>query len=96
GKLIKEEKKIHEYPIEDQMLLAMENVIEGRLGNLKMSEMVAGYIEEFIAIRDKSFLEFYGNYDEIKNLSKKLEKIFDLCERWEIREVSMADVILGE
>lgn len=96
GKLIKEEKKIHEYPIEDQMFLAMENVIEGRLGNLKMSEMVAGYIEECIAIRDRSFLEFYGSYDEVKRLSKKLEKIFDLCERWEIREISMADAILGE
>lgn len=96
GKLINEGHKIYGRPIEEQMFTAMENVIDGNLGNLKMTEMIEAYKEECIAIREKSFLEFYGDYKEVENLLFIVEKALQIFPEWETRDVSIADIILGE
>ena len=58
--------------------------------------MIEAYKEECIAIREKSFLEFYGDYKEVENLLFIVEKALQIFPEWETRDVSIADIILGE
>lgn len=96
GKLINEEKKSFDLPIEERMFQAIEGVIDANMGNLHMTELIDAYKEESALLKEKSFKEFYGNYEEIKNLICILEKAEIIFPRWDTSEVGLGDIILGK
>lgn len=96
GQLISEGKKSYEAPIEEQMFQAVEAVLDNNLGNLNMREMLDAYKQECVMIKEKSFEEFYGDYQEIENLIFIVDKALQLFPQWKARDVSIADIILGE
>lgn len=96
GKLINEGNKSVEAPMEEQMFQAMENVIDSNLGDLKMTEMLDAYKMECIRLKEKSFEEFYGVYDEITKLIEVAKKALEQLPELEVRDVSIADIILDE
>lgn len=96
GKLINEGNKSVEAPMEEQMFLAMENVIDSNLGDLKMTEMLDAYKTECVRLKEKSFREFYGVYDEITKLIEAVKKALEQLPELEVRDVGVADIIFGE
>lgn len=96
GKLIKEDNKVFDLPIEERMFEAIEGVIDSNLGVLNMKDIVAAYKEECMDLREQFFHEFYGEYKEVQNLIKIVEKANQVFSKWSIRDVSIADIILGD
>ncbi|MCI8409359.1 MAG: hypothetical protein HFJ09_08850 [Lachnospiraceae bacterium] len=96
GKLIKEDNKVFDLPIEERMFEAIEGVIDSNLGVLNMKDMIAAYQEECLELKEQFFQEFYGEYEEVQNLMKIVEKANQIFPKWSIRDVSIADIILGD
>lgn len=96
GKLINEGTKSVEAPMEEQMFKAMENVIDSNLGDLKMTEMLDAYKTECVRLKEKSFKEFYGVYDDITKLIEAVKKALKQLPELEVSDVSVADIIFGE
>lgn len=96
GKLIKEDNKVFDLPIEERMFEAIEGVIDSNLGVLNMKDIVAAYKEECMDLKEQFFHEFYGEYKEVQNLIKIVEKANQVFSKWSIRDVSIADIILGD
>lgn len=95
GKLINEGNQSSEFPIEEQMFDVMEQVIDNNLGDLKMTEMLDAYKEECAIIKERSFSEFYGKYDEIQNLLFIIDKALKVLPSWEMEEICIADIIMA-
>lgn len=96
GKLIKDDSKIFDLPIEERMFEAIEGVIDSNLGVLNMKDMIAAYQEESLALKEQSFREFFGKYEEVQILKKIVAKTNQIFPKWSIRDVSIADIILGD
>lgn len=96
GKLIKEGSKAFDLPIEEQIFEAIESVIDNNLGVLNMKDMIAAYQEECLALKEQSFNEFFGVYEEVKRLKEVVEKANQIFPKWSNKDVGIADIILGE
>lgn len=96
GKLIKEDNKIFDLPMEERMFEAIEGVIDSNLGVLNMKDMVTAYQEECLDLKEQFFKEYYGEFKEVQNLIKIVEKANQIFSNWSIRDVSIADIILGD
>lgn len=95
GKLINQQKKADDFPMEERMIKAVEDVVNGNLGGLDMTKMIEAYREECAALKEDSFKRFFGDYEQVKKLVGILENAVTLVSQWEANDVSIADIILG-
>lgn len=96
GKLIKEDNKIFDLPMEERMFEAIEGVIDTNLGVLNMKDMVTAYQEECLDLKEQFFKEYFGEFKEVQNLIKIVEKANEIFSKWSIRDVNIADILLGD
>lgn len=94
GKLINASDKNHDLPIEERMYEAIEGVLDSNINNLKMTPMIEAYNEECHILRERSFDQFFGNYEEIKMLIKIINKANSIFPKWDVKEVNLMDVVL--
>lgn len=96
GKLIKEESRAFDLPMEERMYEAIEGVIDSNLGALNMKDMIAAYEEECMALKEQSFREFFGLYEEVRELKEIVAEANRIFPEWNDREVCLGDIILGD
>lgn len=96
GKLIDEGGTSYEIPMEIGMYDAIEAVVDGNINDLSMKEIIDAYTEECAELKERSFKEFYGEYEQIKKLCQIVQEAVGHFPEWEAREVGLADIILRE
>lgn len=96
GKLIDEGATSYEVPMEISMYDAIEAVVDGNVNELSMKEMIDAYTQECAELKERSFAEFYGEYDQIKILCSLVQKSVELFPEWDAREVGLGDILLNE